>query len=107
MAYRGCPYEGVLTAEVRGCFLKTAGCGRREDVGGCIKQQVADVLWELASRLEVGLFLKRTCYVVVGEALSAQLLYQQTCTYVKHVFVFSKRLRDKLRRAIAAAAGLT
>ena len=105
-AHRGADRRGACVIE-RGCFLKTAGGGRREDASGCIKQQVADAQWRLAGRFEAGLFLKRTCYVVVGEALSAQLLYQQTCTYVRHVFVFSKRLRDKLCRAIAAAAGLT
>jgi hypothetical protein len=73
------PIRGVLTAEARvierGCFLKTAGGGRREDASGCIKQQVADAQWRLAGRFEVGLFLMRTCYVVVNEVR----LYQLNC----------------------------
>jgi hypothetical protein len=78
----GCLYEGVLTAEGcrRGICIKyrvwvhsrdrrTWGAKekwrrrRDEDVGGCIKQQVADALWELAGRFKVGLWYK---YVRVG-----------------------------------------
>ncbi len=36
---------------------------RSEEVGGCIRQQVADALWELAGRFEVGLWYE---YVRVG-----------------------------------------
>jgi hypothetical protein len=36
---------------------------RDEDKGGCIRQQVADALWELAGRYEVGLWYE---YVRVG-----------------------------------------
>jgi hypothetical protein len=36
---------------------------RDEEAGGCIKQQVADALWELAGRFEVGLWYE---YVRVG-----------------------------------------
>jgi hypothetical protein len=91
----GCPYEGVLTAE--GC--KRGICvryrvwvhsrdGRRwearerwrrrrdEDAGGCIKQQAADALWELAGRFEVGLWYERDfCGVVVNGVR----LYQPRC----------------------------
>jgi hypothetical protein len=78
----GCLYEGVLTAEGcrRGVCIKyrvwvhsrdrrTWGAKekwrrrRDEDVGGCIRQQVADALWELAGRFEVGLWYE---YVRVG-----------------------------------------
>ena len=79
----GCLYEGVLTAEGcrRGICIKyrvwvhsrnrrTWGAKERwrrrrgdEDVGGCIRQQVADALWELAGRFEVGLWYE---YVKVG-----------------------------------------
>jgi hypothetical protein len=78
----GCLYEGVLTAE--GC--KRGICvryrvwvhsrdrrrweakekwrrRRDEDVGGCIRQQVADALWELAEKYDVGLWYE---YVRVG-----------------------------------------
>ncbi len=78
----GCLYEGVLTAE--GCRkgicvryrvwvhsrdrrrweAKERWRRRRdEEAGGCIKQQVADALWELAERYEVGLWYE---YVRVG-----------------------------------------
>jgi len=78
----GCLYEGVLTAE--GCRkgvcvkyrvwvysrdrrrweAKEKWRRRRdEEVGGCIRQQVADALWELAGRFEVGLWYE---YVRVG-----------------------------------------
>jgi hypothetical protein len=78
----GCLYEGVLTAE--GC--RRGVCvryrvwvhsrdrrkwearekwrrRRDEDVGGCIRQQVADALWELSGRYDVGLWYE---YVRVG-----------------------------------------
>jgi hypothetical protein len=71
----GCLYEGLLTAE--GC--KKGVCvryrvwvfsrdrrrweakerwrrRRDEEAGGCIKQQVADALWELADRFDVGVW---------------------------------------------------
>jgi len=77
-----CLYEGVLTAE--GC--RKGVCVRYrvwvhsrnrrrweakerwrrrmdEEAGGCIRQQVADALWELAGRFEVGLWYE---YVRVG-----------------------------------------
>ncbi len=78
----GCLYEGVLTAE--GC--RKGVCVRYrvwvhsrnrrrweakerwrrrkdEEAGGCIRQQVADALWELSGRFEVGLWYE---YVRVG-----------------------------------------
>jgi hypothetical protein len=78
----GCLYEGLLTAE--GCRrgvcvryrvwvhsrdrrrwkVKERWRRRRdEEAGGCIRQQVADALWELAGRFEVGLWYE---YVRVG-----------------------------------------
>ena len=78
----GCLYEGVLTAEGcrRGVCVKyrvwvhsrdrrrwEAGerwrRRRDEEVGGCLRQAVADALWELAGRFEVGLWYE---YVRVG-----------------------------------------
>ena len=70
----GCLYEGVLTAE--GCKkgvcvryrvwvhsrdrrrweAKERWRRRSEEVGGYIKQQVADALWELAGRFDVGVW---------------------------------------------------
>ena len=79
----GCLYEGLLTAEGcrRGVCVKyrvwvhskdrrTWGARERwrrrrgdKDVDGCIRQQVADALWELAGRFEVGVWYE---YVRVG-----------------------------------------
>jgi hypothetical protein len=71
----GCLYEGVLTAEGcrRGVCIKyrvwVHSRDRRrweakerwrrrrdEEAGGCIRQQVADALWELAGRYDVGVW---------------------------------------------------
>jgi len=78
----GCLYEGVLSAE--GCRrgvcvryrvwvhsrdrrrweVKERWRRRRdEEAGGCIRQQVADALWELSGRFEVGVWYE---YVRVG-----------------------------------------
>jgi hypothetical protein len=79
----GCLYEGVLTAE--GCRrgvcvryrVRVYSRDRRrwearerwrkkkwdEEAGGCIRQQVADALWELAGRFDVGVWYE---YVRVG-----------------------------------------
>ena len=74
----GCLYEGVLRVEgcrrgvcVRYRVWVYSKDGRRweakerwrrrmgdEDVGGCVRQQVADALWELAGRFEVGLWYR-------------------------------------------------
>ncbi len=81
----GCLYEGILTAEGcrRGVCIKyrvwVHSRDRRrwearerwrrrrdEEAGGCIRQQVADALWELAGRFEVGLWYE---YVRVGVGL--------------------------------------
>jgi hypothetical protein len=82
----GCLYEGVLTAEGcrRGVCVKyrvwVHSRDRRrweakerwrrrrdEDVGGCIRQQVADALWELAEKYDVGLWYE---YVRVGAGVN-------------------------------------
>jgi hypothetical protein len=78
----GCLYEGVLTAEGcrRGICIKyrvwVHSRDRRrweakekwrrrrdEEAGGCIRQQVADALWELSGKYDVGLWYE---YVRVG-----------------------------------------
>ena len=78
----GCLYEGVLTAEGcrRGVCIKyrvwVHSRDRRrwgakekwrkrrdEEAGGCIRQQVADALWELAEKYDVGVWYE---YVRVG-----------------------------------------
>jgi hypothetical protein len=106
----GCLYEGLLTAE--GCRrgvcvryrvwvhsrdrrrweAKEKWRRRRdEEAGGCIRQQVADALWELAGRFEVGLWYEYRrvgvwvdqynvfCGVVVGGVR----LYQPQCRAVE------------------------
>jgi len=78
----GCLYEGLLTAEgcrrgvcvryrvwVHSKDRRTWGAKERwrrrrdEEAGGCIRQQVADALWELSGRFEVGVWYE---YVRVG-----------------------------------------
>ncbi len=78
----GCLYEGVLTAEGcrRGVCIKyrvwVHSRDRRrwearerwrrrrdEEAGGCIRQQVADALWELSGKYDVGVWYE---YVRVG-----------------------------------------
>jgi hypothetical protein len=82
----GCLYEGVLTAE--GCRrgvcvryrvwvhskdrrrweAKERWRRRRdEEVGGCLRQQVADVLWELSGQYDVGVWYE---YVRVGAGVN-------------------------------------
>jgi len=77
----GCLYEGLLTAEGcrRGVCIKyrvwvhsrdrrrweakERWRRRDEDLGGCIMQQVADALWELSGKYDVGVWYE---YVRVG-----------------------------------------
>jgi len=82
----GCLYEGVLTAE--GCRkgvcvryrvwvhsrdrrrweAKERWRRRRdEEVGGCLRQQVADALWELSGQYDVGVWYE---YVKVGAGVN-------------------------------------
>ena len=82
----GCLYEGVLTAE--GCrrgvcvryrvwvhsrdrrTWRTKEKWRRrrdEEAGGCIRQQVADALWELSGQYDVGVWYE---YVRVGAGVN-------------------------------------
>ncbi len=82
----GCLYEGVLTAEGcrRGVCVKyrvwVHSRDRRrweakerwkrrrgEDAGGCIRQQVADALWELSEKYDVGVWYE---YVRVGAGVN-------------------------------------
>jgi hypothetical protein len=81
----GCLYEGVLTAE--GCRrgvcvryrvwvhskdrrkweAKERWRRRDEEAGGCIRQQVADALWELSGKYDVGLWYE---YIKVGAGVN-------------------------------------
>jgi len=104
----GCLYEGVLTAEGcrRGVCVKyrvwvysrdrrTWGAKERwrrrrdEEVGGCIRQQVADALWELSEKHDVGVWYKRVeekvgmfryeTYVYCGPVVNGVELDQPRC----------------------------
>jgi hypothetical protein len=89
------PYEGLLTAEGcrRGVCVKYKAVVVSEDgkrwkikgliresmvsLGGCIRQQVADALWELAGRYEVGVW-----YDVKMEGFPYPSLRKVTCGIV-------------------------
>jgi hypothetical protein len=74
----GCLYEGLLTAEGcrKGVCVKYRAWvwskdrrrweakerwrkRRSEDAGGCIRQQVADALWELSGQYDVGMWYRK------------------------------------------------
>jgi hypothetical protein len=105
----GCLYEGVLTAEgcrkgvcvkyrvwVHSRDRRTWGAKERwrrrrsdEDVGGCLRQQVADALWELSDRFDVGVWYRRVeekvgmfryeTYVYCGPVVNGVELDQPRC----------------------------
>jgi hypothetical protein len=107
----GCLYEGLLTAE--GCRkgvcvryrvwvysrdrrrweAKERWRRRRdEEAGGCIRQQVADALWELAEKYDVGMWYRRVeekvgmfrheTYVYCGPIINGIELDQPHCRAV-------------------------
>jgi hypothetical protein len=101
----GCLYEGVLTAE--GCRrgvcvkyrvwvwskdrrkweAKERWRRRDEEVGGCLRQQVADALWELAEKYDVGVWYEyrrvgagvNQYDVFCGVVVNGVKLYQPQC----------------------------
>jgi hypothetical protein len=102
----GCLYEGLLSAEwcrKRVCVryrvwvhsrdrrrweAKERWRRRDEDVGGCIKQQAADALWELSDRFDVGVWYRRVeerrgirhkTYVYCGPVVNGVELDQPQC----------------------------
>jgi hypothetical protein len=105
----GCLYEGLLVAE--GCRrgicvryrawvwskdrkkweVKERWRKRREEVGGCLRQQVAEALWELAGRYDVGVWYEYvrvgrwiTQYdVYCGPTINGVKLYQPQCRTVE------------------------
>jgi hypothetical protein len=106
----GCLYEGILTAE--GCRkgvcvkyrvlvwskdrrmweAKERWRRRRdEDMGGCLRQQVADALWELAGKHDVGVWYEyvrvgagvRQYDVFCGVVVNGVKLYQPQCRAVE------------------------
>ncbi len=102
-----CPYEGLLTAEGcrRGVCIKYrvwvfSKDGRRweakerwrrrsEESSGCIKQQVADALWELAEKHDIGVWYRKVTekvgmfryetYVYCGPIVNGVELDQPQC----------------------------
>jgi len=91
----GCLYEGLLTAEgcrkgvcVRYRVRVRSRDGRtwkvREfermntDWGGCIRQQVADALWELAGRYDVGVWYDYS-YICTGVTTCSPIVYRKRC----------------------------
>jgi len=102
----GCLYEGVLTAEgcrkgvcvkyrvwVHSRDRRTWGAKERwrrrrdEEAGGCIRQQVADALWELSGQHDVGLWYEyrrvgtwvNQYDVFCGVVVNGVELYQPQC----------------------------
>jgi hypothetical protein len=106
----GCLYEGLLTAEGcrRGVCIKyrvwvysrdkrrweakERWRRRGEEAGGCIRQQVADALWELAEKYDVGVWYKKVTekvemfryetYVYCGPVVNGVELDQPHCRTV-------------------------
>jgi hypothetical protein len=106
----GCLYEGILTAE--GCKkgvcvryrvwvysrdrrrweAKEKWRKRSEEAGGCIRQQVADALWELAEKYDVGVWYRKVTeevgmfryetYVYCGPVVNGVELDQPQCRTV-------------------------
>jgi hypothetical protein len=106
----GCLYEGLLTAEGcrRGVCIKyrvwVHSRDRRrweakekwrrrrdEEAGGCIRQQVADALWELAEKYDVGVWYEyrrvgtwtNQYDVFCGVVVNGVRLYQPHCRTVE------------------------
>jgi hypothetical protein len=107
----GCLYEGVLTAEGcrRGVCVKyrvwVHSRDRRqweakekwrrmrdEEVGGCLRQQVADALWELSGKYDVGVWYEyvkvgagvKQYDVFCGVVVNGVKLYQPHCRSVEN-----------------------
>ena len=125
----GCLYEGLLTAE--GCRrgvcvryrvwvhskdkrrweAKEKWRRRDEEAGGCIKQQVADALWELAEEYDVGVWYKKVTekvgmfryetYVYCGVVVNGVRLDQPHCRTVeecvRQILEDYKRELERLR----------
>jgi len=105
----GCLYEGVLTAEgcKRGVCVKyrvwvysrdrrrweakERWRRRDEEAGGCLRQQVADALWELSGKYDVGVWYEyvrvgvgvKQYDVFCGVVVNGVKLYQPYCRAVE------------------------
>jgi hypothetical protein len=130
----GCLYEGLLTAE--GCRrgvcvryrvwvhsrdkrrweAKERWRRRRdEEVGGCLRQQVAEALWELAEKYDVGLWYEyrrvgvgvNQYDVFCGVVVNGVKLYQPHCRSadgcVKQIIEDYKREVEKMNEPLQPA----
>jgi hypothetical protein len=120
----GCLYEGVLTAEGcrRGVCIKyrvwvhsrdrrTWGAKekwrrrRDEEVGGCLRQQVADALWELSGQYDVGVWYEyrrvgvgvNQYDVFCGVVVDGVKLYQPHCRSVENCV---RQIMEDYRREV-------
>jgi hypothetical protein len=120
----GCLYEGMLTAEGcrKGVCIKyrvwvhsrdrrrwrvRERWRRSEDAGGCIRQQVADALWELSERgVDVGVWYKRVeekvgiryeVYVYCGVVVNGVELDQPYCRAVDECV---KQILEEYKREV-------
>ncbi len=124
----GCLYEGVLTAEGcrKGVCIKYRVWvwskdrrrweakerwrrRRSEEAGGCIKQQVADALWELSGKYDVGVWYERVrvgvwvnqydvfCGVVVNGVRLSQPHCRTVEDCVKQILEEYKREVEKMK----------
>jgi hypothetical protein len=121
----GCLYEGVLTAE--GCKrgvcikyrvfvwskdkrrweVKERWRRRDEEAGGCIRQQVADALWELSEKYDVGVWYRRVeekvgmfrreTYVYCGPVVNGVELDQPHCRAVDEC---ARQILEDYRREV-------
>jgi len=122
----GCLYEGVLTAEGcrRGVCVKyrvwvysrdrrrwearERWRRRGEEVGGCLRQQVVDALWELSDRFDVGVWYRRVeevsrfryeVHVYCGPVVNGVELDQPQCRTVDEcVKQILEEYRNELKR---------
>jgi hypothetical protein len=123
----GCLYEGILTAEgcrkgvcvkyrvwVHSRDRRTWGAKekwrrRDEEAGGCIRQQVADALWELSGKYDVGVWYEyrrvgvwvNQYDVFCGVVVNGVRLYQPQCRTVeecvRQILEDYKRELERLR----------
>ncbi len=119
----GCLYEGVLTAEGcrRGVCIKyrvwvwskdrrrweakERWRRRSEEVGGCLRQAVAEALWELSGRYDVGVWYERVRVgagvnlydVFCGVVINGVKLYQPHCRAVEDCV---KQIIEDYRREV-------
>jgi hypothetical protein len=126
----GCLYEGLLTAEgcrkgvcvryrvwVHSRDRRTWGARERrrrrdEEAGGCIRQQVADALWELSGKYDVGVWYRRVeerrgiryeVHVYCGPVVNGVRLDQPRCRTAdecaKQILEEYKREVERLKEA--------